>query len=63
VQATKKSFETFDWLKGFIKQERQRIFPDDPTFFAEELEVCDEMVRILPEKISRMHYMGQSFKG
>lgn len=27
--------------------------------FGEELEICNEMVKLLPSKINRIHYLGE----
>jgi len=60
VKAAKKSMETFDFLSKFGPEQLNRLFGSTAIFDA-ELAVVNDMLSILPEKIERMHYLGQSF--
>ena len=61
IEATKKSLAEYEKLNSFAKREIKRHYSDDPSFFAEEMQVVKDMMEMLPPKISKMHYQGQQF--
>lgn len=50
----------YEWLCKFTKQlcARRGLVIND--VFGDELRICEEMVRLLPSKIDRMCYLGES---
>lgn len=59
VRDTTESLREFQWLI----EHAEALIPEAlrGTLFAEELQVCREMAALLPSKISRMHYGGETF--
>jgi len=68
IDGNKKSLEAYEWIREFAAEQMERLWGRDEEgmeegkeMYAEELGVCNEMVRMLPEKIARMHYQKVAF--
>jgi len=69
VERNKKCLAAYEWLRGFAMEQAERLWGGGGEggregvrgVYAEELGVCDEMIRMLPEKIARMHYQKAAF--
>ena len=61
LEPVKKSLATYEWLRDFALREIHKFHGEDLSIFASELTVIDDMIRILPEKINRMHSGGQTY--
>jgi len=63
VEGNKKSLAAYEWLRRFGVEQVERLWGGEGGgreggrgVYAEELATCEEMIRMLPEKIARMHY-------
>lgn len=50
----------YEWLAKFARElcQKKNIAVDD--VFGEELKICEDMKKLLPSKIDRVHYYGES---
>lgn len=49
----------YEWLVGFTKRICDRRGISAQEVFEEELQICRDMVQLLPGKIDRMCYLGE----
>jgi KIF-1 binding protein C terminal len=54
------SLHRYDWLSKFGKQLCVRKGADLEDLFGAEMRICTDMVELLPSKIDRMHFRGES---
>ena len=54
------SLNRYAWLAKFGKPFCERKGCDIADVFGEEIKICSDMVELLPSKIDRMHYGGES---
>jgi hypothetical protein len=50
----------YEWLSRFVPKICERRGVDVSTVFGEEWTICQDMVKLLPSKIDRMMYLGES---
>ncbi len=50
----------YQWLAKFSRGLCERKGVDVQAVFGQELQVCDDMISLLPSKIDRMHFLGES---
>jgi hypothetical protein len=50
----------YQWLSKYARALAQRKNIDLQAVFGAELNVCDDMITLLPSKIDRMHFHGES---
>lgn len=62
VEAAKTSLAAFEWLGAFGAAQVAKWYGEGSGFFGEELKMCAEMARTLPEKISRMYHQHVRFR-
>ena len=62
VEAAKRSLAAFEWLGRFGPPQVAAWFGEGSGVFVEELRMCGEMVKTLPEKINRMHHQHVRFR-
>jgi hypothetical protein len=61
VEAAKRSLDAYESLQSFAVKELRTHCGGDASMFATELRQVEDMIRLLPEKIGKMHYLGQNF--
>lgn len=54
------SLQRYQWLVTAAPEICEMKETSISEVFEEEMEVCKEMVKLLPPKIDRMHYYGES---
>lgn len=54
------SLHRYDWLSKYSVQLCSRKSQDIDTVFGVEVKICHDMVELLPSKIDRMHFHGES---
>ena len=49
----------YEWILKYAPAlcERKNLIVDD--IFSEEIQICKDMVELLPSKIDRMHFLGE----
>jgi hypothetical protein len=63
VEGNKKSLAAYEKLRDFGRAHVARFGDEEgPSSVASKLAVCDEMIRMLPEKIARMHHQQTLFR-
>jgi hypothetical protein len=54
------SLRYYQWLFDNAKRIADKKEVRLQDVFAEEIKICEEMIGLLPSKINRIHYMGES---
>lgn len=54
------SLHRYDWLSKYSIQLCRKKSLDIDTVFGAEVKICNDMVELLPSKIDRMHFHGES---
>jgi KIF-1 binding protein C terminal len=54
------SLHRYDWLSKYSIQLCLKKSLDIDTVFGAEVKICNDMVELLPSKIDRMHFHGES---
>lgn len=54
------SLHRYDWLSKYSIQLCLKKSLDIDTVFGAEVKICSDMVELLPSKIDRMHFHGES---
>ena len=53
------ALKRYQWLLSFADRIGKRKGIDVETIFSNELQICRDMVQLLPSKIDRMCYLGE----
>ncbi len=54
VAAAKRSLAAYEWLGAFAKEQVEKWYGAGAGLWAEEMAMCAEMAKTLPEKIGRI---------
>ena len=54
------TLKRYQWLSKYTEGLCQRRSVNVDDVFAEEIKICKDMSELLPAKIDRMHYYGES---
>jgi hypothetical protein len=54
------TLKRYQWLSKYARALCQRKGVKIEEMFGDEIKICDDMVALLPAKIDRMHFLGDS---
>jgi ferritin-like metal-binding protein YciE len=53
------SLHRYTWLLKYANNLCKKKSMDISTIFGEEIQICSDMINLLPSKIDRMHFLGE----
>ena len=54
------ALEKYTWLHSFAYKLCEQKNVDMEDVFKHEIEICKDMITLLPSKIDRIHYLGET---